>query len=809
MALQTKTLEQSGPRGYKLQLILNEESISIANNTSSMSYTLRLVSTTYSFAGFGIGWSVTVNGTVVSSQARTGAPQRSISANSTLDIVTGTIPSDTVAAIAHNTDGTKTITAEASIDMGTTTSDGRVVAPGPIPIAEDSMVLTAIPRASTFTVSSSNRTLGVGQTITIKPYVSSYTHTVTYSCGNATGTIASGIHGSTSGFSQSWTPSINTFAPQNKTGTSVNITISVETFYNNVSVGTNSTTVTFAIPASVTPSISSIGTSCPQGHVTTYGGYVQGKSTCSVSVTASGSQGSTITGYSVTVGTAQTFTSSSFTTGVLTEAGNAISITATVTDSRNRTATNTVTIKVYEYSSPKITKISLKRTDSSGTATESGTYGTVTFTASVSSLGNHNTAQYTLKYKVSSASSYSSSALTTYNNNYSVDNGTARFSNANVSNAYSAYITVQDAFSTVSSATDTMPSASAYFKADPENNAFSFGKLETAADTFQSAWKAVFDQNVDLKGRLWSYGDIYSGITSTSDGRYIHVRNSNGAVSLAIGNNKGVYDDDRSNGDTNGRWLIYRGTDGVTHLPGMDVFYYGTCDTAAATQAKTATVSSNFRLVAGTSIRVKFTNAQTYNGQPTLNVNGTGDIGIVRNGTTASAQYYWPAGTVIDFVYDGTNWIRISGNYATTTYYGMTKLSSSTSSTSTSLAATPSAVKAAYDLATAAVPKAGSRVLVWSNTSGATSGNWSNFTNYSSYLMIGTVESAGTYCSVEMPSERFINTTTAANGMPVQIASESSYFSFYLYYSGTTGYFSKKGATSSTYGKMYYIYGIY
>ena len=44
---------------------------------------------------------------------------------------------------------------------------------------------------------------------------------------------------------------------------------------------------------------------------------------------------------------------------------------------------------------------------------------------------------------------------------------------------------------------------------------------------------------------------------------------------------------------------------------------------------------------------------------------------------------------------------------ASTSQYGITKLSTSTSSTSTVLAATPSAVKSAYDLANAAMPKTG------------------------------------------------------------------------------------------------------
>lgn len=129
--------------------------------------------------------------------------------------------------------------------------------------------------------------------------------------------------------------------------------------------------------------------------------------------------------------------------------------------------------------------------------------------------------------------------------------------------------------------------------------------------------------------------------------------------------------------------------------------YYGTCETSASTQAKVVTCSG-FKLETGAKISVKFSNAQTYNGTATLNVNSTGAKNICRVGTTTTTRYYWSAGEVVDFIYDGTNFIMEGKGLATTTYYGVTKLSSSTSSTSTSLAATPSAVKSAYDLANTA-----------------------------------------------------------------------------------------------------------
>lgn len=128
--------------------------------------------------------------------------------------------------------------------------------------------------------------------------------------------------------------------------------------------------------------------------------------------------------------------------------------------------------------------------------------------------------------------------------------------------------------------------------------------------------------------------------------------------------------------------------------------WYGTCATAAATQAKVVTTTSgNFTLATGNMVRVKFTNAQTYNGGIKLNVDNTGAVNVMRQGTTVTVRYFFLAGEVVDFVYDGTNFIAVNEGIATTTYYGVTKLSSSTSSTSTSLAATPSAVKSAYDLA--------------------------------------------------------------------------------------------------------------
>ena len=111
--------------------------------------------------------------------------------------------------------------------------------------------------------------------------------------------------------------------------------------------------------------------------------------------------------------------------------------------------------------------------------------------------------------------------------------------------------------------------------------------------------------------------------------------------------------------------------------------FYGTCSTAAGTQTKVVTITGIAALYTGLCIRVQFTNEQTYNGVPQLNVNSLGATEIRRpynnkNIDTATepraARYEWAKGAILDLTYDGTYWIIAGRGRATTTYYGTTKL---------------------------------------------------------------------------------------------------------------------------------------
>ena len=145
-----------------------------------------------------------------------------------------------------------------------------------------------------------------------------------------------------------------------------------------------------------------------------------------------------------------------------------------------------------------------------------------------------------------------------------------------------------------------------------------------------------------------------------------------------------------------------------TEVTATKNIWYGTCTTASATAAKVVTtITGDFTLKEGATVYVLFNTDNTSTSRITLNVDGTGNVAVNLNSTNGMTAYQIAAKQVVCFVYDGESFRVQGGSLATTTYYGLTKLSSSTSSTATNMAATPSAVKEAYDLANAAVPVSG------------------------------------------------------------------------------------------------------
>ena len=85
----------------------------------------------------------------------------------------------------------------------------------------------------------------------------------------------------------------------------------------------------------------------------------------------------------------------------------------------------------------------------------------------------------------------------------------------------------------------------------------------------------------------------------------------------------------------------------------------------------------------GSNIKVLFTNSNSVS-NPTLNINGTGAKPLV----SAQGEPYtsWPASTIIDVIYDGTNYVVNKEAKATTTTAGSVMLNDTEYSTSTTTA---------------------------------------------------------------------------------------------------------------------------
>lgn len=339
--------------------------------------------------------------------------------------------------------------------------------------------------AASSALSVSNGTLGTAQALTVTRYDDSFTHTITYVCGNDEGTICS----KSSNTSVSWTPPL-VLAENAPNGTVATIALTLTTYDGDTSIGTSTKTITAAIPSSVVPTVS-LSVSDSTGYLSTYGGYVQGKSKPKVTATAAGAYGSSIRGYSTTID-GDSYTEETFTASALKSSGT-LTVKTTVTDSRGRTATDSTAITVLAYASPKVSAITVQRCNSDGTAASNGAYLKVTFSAAITSLSGKNTAAYKVQYKKTSATSYTSATLSNYAGNYSVTNGTYIFA-ADTAASYDVILTATDAFSSATKGC-AGSAVSKFFSWFAGGLGWAFGKTATKANTLDIGWDVEMNGN--------------------------------------------------------------------------------------------------------------------------------------------------------------------------------------------------------------------------------------------------------------------------------------------------------------------------
>lgn len=444
---------------------------SIENNTSTVSWKLQLIAGSSGRISSSApkDYTIVVNGTTYS-----GTNYIGIENNATKTLKSGTT------VITHNADGSKSFSYSFKQEIDITFSGSHIGTKS----GSGTGVLDTIPRKSS--LSASNGTLGTALTLTVDRKADAFTHTITYECGSASGTVCT----KSSSTSISFTPPLS-LASQNTTGTSVSITFTIETFNGSTSIGTNTKTITCSIPASAKPSCSLTVTDA-MGYYDTYGGFIKGLSKFKVVVTPETSYSSAIASYKTTANGA-TYNAASFTTGVIKTAGT-LSINATVTDKRGRSGSTSKSLTVLDYAAPNISKLTVKRCNADGTENDQGGYVKATFSASVTSLGSKNTATYTLRYQAATAAEPTTISLDNIKNSYSVTDYSYIFA-ADTESSYNVEVKVADAFGSAGKST----SASTAFTLMhwlASGLGMAIGKISELAGVFDIGLKTRFNGGI-------------------------------------------------------------------------------------------------------------------------------------------------------------------------------------------------------------------------------------------------------------------------------------------------------------------------
>ena len=444
---------------------------SISNNTSTISWTL-------STDGGYSSW-MTERTVYVDIDG-----ERVFSKTEAVDRYRGTIATGTK-AISHNSDGTRSF----SVSLGAAIYYSSVECTG-----SQTFTLDTIARAST--LSASDGTLGTKTTLTADRKSSSFTHTLTWECGSYSGTIAAPA----SATSWDFTPELK-LASGAPYGQKVYCTYTLSTYNGSTLVGTDSKSVWFTIPSSVKPSCT-LSLSDSNGYASTYGGYIQGESQLSVTINTTQAYGSPISRYSASANGA-TYSTKTFTTSVLTKVGTN-TISATVTDGRERPGSVSSNITVLAYSRPQITNLKVRRCNANGTENDRGGYGKISFHCTITPLSNKNTRACSLKYRQSGATTWTNApAITLSAYDQDCNPPVIQMSDAH---SYEVQINLTDAFGTTSAAT-SISTGYCLYHIPASGKGITFGGI-AESDGFNVKMDATFGENVNMKKNLQLDGNV-------------------------------------------------------------------------------------------------------------------------------------------------------------------------------------------------------------------------------------------------------------------------------------------------------------
>ena len=430
--------------------------------------------------------------------------------------------------VGHNADGTKSFRLEGMLNSQITWSGTYY---GSEEWTRQDWSLNAIPRASTFNQSATTFNMDGEGTIYINPANASFKHKLYMHFGNKRPLLKDNPP-----VNQNFTVRFNAseFASQIPNTTSGVGTLTLETYNGNTLVGSSSRQTYLNLPSNYVPSQPSVSVSDESSVPTklgiskTAGIYVKGMSLIRFVCSSSGVLGSTITSYQVQIGN-QTFSSSNGTIDIdlakFDVGTGSLNAIVTVIDSRGRTNSRTVGIKIQIYSAPTINNFSAVRQNNSDTVI-------ITKPVSVSSIlnGSTNINSYTVntEYKLTTATSW------TVNRTENNSSATLNLSGFNVANSYDIRVTLADKLN------------------------------QTVVQASISTAKVLLDLNRDIgigigkmheRGSLDVGGDMYvSGIIRQNNNQVIDTSNYNGYFDSRYNSKFNTDFDNRMNATFNGKF---------------------------------------------------------------------------------------------------------------------------------------------------------------------------------------------------------------------------------------------------------------
>ena len=361
----------TGRTNYRLDISVNQSSQNVSSNYSVVSIVVSVTRTsgTGSWSSAPLTWNASVNGAGYSGS--TGYDFRNYT---TLTLL------NTTQVVYHNADGTKTIGFSASAGGGTTI--GSASTPG------GGLTLSTIPRASTISwATGGDKFAGQTYQLNTNRASTSFTHTITWAFGTASGTVGTGVTDNVN-----WTIPLTLLneIPNSLTG---NGTFTTTTYNGATVIGTTTSSFVVTTPVDVIPTWTSVSIAEGAPGVAAKigaGVYVQGISKPSYTITgAAGVYGSSISAQTFKLESQVVNGPSGTVTNAIAGSGTVVA-THEITDSRGRKKSQNTNLTVLPYATPTYVNVTTARALSDGTVDpDNGTYLKVTLTtASVSSLIN-------------------------------------------------------------------------------------------------------------------------------------------------------------------------------------------------------------------------------------------------------------------------------------------------------------------------------------------------------------------------------------------------------------------------------------